>query len=261
MWKMTHARNVDFFAYSRASEKSLLLGAHVWVVHNDSVECSDQGKTSYKTNLTLHACDAEYFACNNAYCILMEKRCDATEDCLDRSDEQECGKLIRTQGHKKELTPVAKNGQSVIVNFSLNVLDFEIYEPTDTFTSRISFTRDWFDERLTYKHLKKDPNTKINTLLKEEFEAIWFPYLVFYNVRNKDDTKQTEVLDVLEVIPNADVKYVTKDNMHVFKGSENSLSLTREHSVEWKCEYVYHWYPFDIQVRVTTLFLSTENNH
>ena len=74
MWKMTHARNADFFAFSRASEKSLLLGAHFWVVHNDSVECSDQGKTSYMTNLTLHACDTEYFACNNAYCIPMEKR-------------------------------------------------------------------------------------------------------------------------------------------------------------------------------------------
>ena len=253
---MTHSRNVDFFAYSRASEKSLLLGAHFWVVHNDSVECSDQGKTSYMTNLTLHACDAEYFACNNAYCIPMENRCDATEDCLDGSDEQECGKLIRTQGYKKELTPVAKAGQSVIVNFSLNVLDFEIYEPTDTFTSRISFTRDWFDERLTYKHLKKDPNTKINTLLKEEFDAIWFPYLVFYNVRNKDDTKQTEVLDVLEVIPNADFKYETEDNMHVFKGSENALSLTREYSVEWKCEYVYHWYPFDTQVGFIALLSS-----
>ena len=179
MWKMTHARNDDFFAFSRASEKSLLLGAHFWVVHNDSVECSDQGKTSYMTNLTLHACDTEYFACNNAYCIPMEKRCDATEDCVDGSDEQDCGKLIRRQGYKKELTPVANPGHNLIVNFSLNVLDFEIYEPTDTFTSRISFTRYWFDERLTYKHLKKDPTTKINTLLKEEFDAVWFPYLVF----------------------------------------------------------------------------------
>ena len=78
--------------------------------------------------------------------------------------------------------------------------------------------------------------------------------LVFYNVRNKEDTKQTEVLDVLEVIPNADFKYDTEDNMHVFKGSENALSLTREYSVEWKCEYVYHWYPFDTQVGVRDLF-------
>ena len=36
--------------------------------------------------------------------------------------------------------------------------------------------------------------------------------------------------------------------MHIFKGSENALSLTREYNVEWNCEYKYHWYPFDTQV-------------
>ena len=91
---MRHARKVDFLATSRASESSLLLGSHLWVVHNDSVECSTEEKTSYKTNLTLHACNPEQFACDNAFCIAMEKRCDAIEDCVDGSDEQDCGKLI-----------------------------------------------------------------------------------------------------------------------------------------------------------------------
>ena len=36
--------------------------------------------------------------------------------------------------------------------------------------------------------------------------------------------------------------------MHIFNGSENALSLTREYNVEWKAEYAYHWYPFDTQV-------------
>ena len=35
--------------------------------------------------------------------------------------------------------------------------------------------------------------------------------------------------------------------MHIFKGSENALRYTREYSVSWKCEYAYHWYPFDTQ--------------
>ena len=36
--------------------------------------------------------------------------------------------------------------------------------------------------------------------------------------------------------------------MHIFKGSENALSLKREYNVEWNCEYAYHWDPFDSQV-------------
>ena len=85
-----------FLAISRASEKSLLLGSHLWMVHNDSVECSSEGGNSYKTYLKLHACNAEQFACDNAFCISMEKRCNAIEDCQDGSDEQKCGKLNNT---------------------------------------------------------------------------------------------------------------------------------------------------------------------
>ena len=89
---------------------------------------------------------------------------------------------------------------------------------------------------------------KMNTLLFEESEAIWYPYLVINNVRNAEDVKKTDTLDIHRVIPNDDFNYVSENNMHVFKGSENVLSLTKEFSFEYKCEYLYHWYPFDTQV-------------
>ena len=117
LWMMRHARKINFLATSRASETSLLLGSHLWVVHNDSLECTSEGRTSYMTNLTLHACASEQFACDNAFCIAMEKRRNAKEDCIDGSDEQNCGKLMLRQGYKKELTPIADNSQNVVVNF------------------------------------------------------------------------------------------------------------------------------------------------
>ena len=36
--------------------------------------------------------------------------------------------------------------------------------------------------------------------------------------------------------------------MYIFKGSENSLSLKKERYIEFKCDYIYQWYPFDTQV-------------
>ena len=63
LWKMRHAIKVDFLATSKATERSLLLGSHSWVVYNDSEECSKEGFTSYKINLTMHACEKEEFAC------------------------------------------------------------------------------------------------------------------------------------------------------------------------------------------------------
>ena len=245
---MRDARMVDFLATSRASESSLLLGSHLWVVHNDSIKCSNEENNSYTINLTLHACDAEQFACNSAFCIAMEKRCDAREDCIDGSDEQDCGKLIIRQGYKKELAPVPETGQIVSVNFSLNILDIEINEPAALFTVRLAFTRTWIDGRLMYKHLKKGMKMK-NTLLKEESDAIWHPYLNYNNVRNEEDNvKKTGVENKDRVVPIDDFKYEAVDNMHVFKGSENALTLTKARYVEWKCEYAYHWYPFDTQV-------------
>ena len=38
------------------------------------------------------------------------------------------------------------------------------------------------------------------------------------------------------------------NNMHIFNGSENALSLTMEYVVEWNSVYAYQWYPFDTQL-------------
>ena len=133
-----------------------------------------------------------------------------------------------------------------MVDFSLNILDIEIDEPNEAFRVRICYTRTWFDGRLMYKHLKRE--SEMNTLLNEESVSIWYPYLVSNNIRMKEDMKKTEVLDIHEVIPNEDFKYMAKGNMHILKGSDNTLSLSKERNVVWKCEYAYHWYPFDTQV-------------
>ena len=248
LWEMRHARNDDFLAISRAPESSLLLGTHLWEVHNDSTKCTREGKNTYFANLTLHACSTDNFACDNAFCIPMDKRCDAIEDCVDGSDEHDCGKLVVREGFKKELAPVPQSGGNVKVNFSLNLLEIEPREQTYTFTSKISFTRKWFDDRLKYKHLKPESGIEMNALLAEEQEVIWYPWLTPNNIRSQEDAKKTLVPDALAVIPNKTSNKLADNNMQIFSGSDNALSLTKEYSIEWNCAYAYQWYPFDTQV-------------
>ena len=89
----------------------------------------------------------------------------------------------------------------------------------------------------------------MNALLIEERNAIWSPYLIFSNARSEDHYKGAAIPDSLWVIPNENFSYVARNNMYIFKGSENALNMTKEWNyVEWKCHYTYQWYPFDTQV-------------
>ena len=245
---MRHAGKPSFLATSRALESSLLLGSHFWEVHNDSAKCAKEGKRSYTTRLTLHACGKQQFACDNAFCIQMEKRCDGKVHCHDGSDEKDCRKLIQRQGYKKELAPLPENGGNISVKFSLTILDIELSESTESFIVKISYTRVWYDRRLKYRHLKRESGVQMNSLLTEEQNSIWFPYVIFKNMKSIPSDKNTDVADMYWVVPNKNYTHVAHNNMYIFKGSENALNMTKEYYIEWKCKYAYQWYPFDTQV-------------
>ena len=126
-----------------------------------------------------------------AFCIPMKKRCDALGDCVDGSDEQDCGRLVMPQEYMKDLTPIQNSHEEVLVNFSLNIIQIEVDENTNTFVAKISMTRQWFDRRLTYKHLKND-SRRMNSFPPEEIDAIWFPVVIFFNIRSKEVVRETD---------------------------------------------------------------------
>ena len=112
-----------------------------------------------------------------------------------------------------------------------------------------------------FKHLKLESGGEMNALLPEEADAIWFPYALFYNIKSREYIETTDVPDLLEVIPNNASTKLAVNNMHIFNGSENALRFKREKSVEWNCEYAYHWYPFDTQacqMQIVSKFSRTD---
>ena len=168
---------------------------------------------------------------------------------MDGSDEHECEKLIIRKGYKKELTPILNTEIDVVVNDSINILDIEIYESTETFTTKILLIRDWFDGRLMLKHLKNEPGKKMNTLFPTEITKIWLPFVVFNNARKYRKAESLKS-DIVEVVPNKNFTYMARENMHIFVGSKHTLSKVQGYNVDWKCEYAYQWYPFPTDERL-----------
>ena len=46
--------------------------------------------------------------------------------------------------------------------------------------------------------------------------------------------------------------------VHLFIGSENFMSLSREVTVSWICEFNMFWYPFDNQICSMEFFVATD---
>ena len=89
---------------------------------------------------------------------------------------------------------------------------------------------------------------------------IWQPEVIFYNtidkVESKTDSKAFVTIDrqgLLEASPAQ-----TLFNSHTYKGSENSLKISRVYSTKFICKFDMGDYPFDIQ-RCEAIFVMKGN--
>ena len=77
-WKLTdHYTNTT--AVTNAPLASYALGAHEWLIENDSLECSNQGEP-YKARLKLSGCWEGEFTCNDGQCIRDRNSCDINKN-------------------------------------------------------------------------------------------------------------------------------------------------------------------------------------
>ena len=204
--------------------------------------------------LTLSACNETEFSCNGGDCVSMVKRCDGISNCRDGSDEVDCRMVVRMNGYNKFITPMHGGEQIPLrVNVSINILDIiEINEVKDVFKVKIDFTRGWFDNRLTFKNLKKH-SPSLNNLLSDDVKSLWYPSVDINNIEAETHFRKTSVQDTFKVVPNQDFKFTLSDmtyekNVRLFMGSENGLHVTKQWSVTFICHYNTMMYPFDTQL-------------
>ena len=209
--------------------------------------------------MSLSACTDSEFTCNDGSCIDMDKKCDGREDCSDGDEENNCEKIITFAGYNRHIVPAPLEGDStLIMNIGFTIAEIvNIDEKNGFFKVVTAFVRQWYNPQLKYRNLKR--NASLNRMTPADRKTMWIPWTTFDNVEYIDSFQETDVPDILDVVPNADFKHTKGDktnqqNTWTFEGSENKISYERKVSINCFCDFDMKWYPFDIQLCDIQLF-------
>ena len=237
-------------ALTKAPLASMALGTHLWTIYNDSSRCSSEPE--YEALLTLTGCGEEEFTCREGFCVDMEQRCDGVVDCRDKSDEVGCSKVVVESSYSRLIAPppVGDGGKAVVrIGITIHSI-LKIDELEETFY--LSFDQDvsWTDPRLEYHNIKR--NADLNVLSLEETNAIWTPQIVFFNTKEKIKSIADDNA-ILSIIPEEDFNFErtensNHENIYIFKGLDNKMTLSKTHDIAFLCQYDMAWYPFDSQL-------------
>ena len=115
---------------------------------------------------------------------------------------------------------------------------------------------EWVDARLEFYNIKMDETMNVVTI--EELNRIWLPIIVFDNTESDQRT-------ILDGKAFATIKRMNRgigsdstisEDIDIYKGSENTITMSRLYNIEFFCDYDMRWFPFDTQTCFMVLKLG-----
>ena len=173
----------------------------------------------------------------------------------DGSDEQECRLLVLKSGYNMKIPPITtdehRNIIPVPVRISIILMKIVRIEEVDhKIEFQFGIVLEWPEIRALFHNLKF--KSSLNALTDDEILQLWLPYVIYDNtdmkevVQLEDGTKTTVTVSREGGFMRSGLEVA--DEIEVFEGGENKLTMNQTYSKKFQCEYQLHRYPFDIQV-------------
>ena len=104
------------------------------------------------------------------------------------------------------------------------------------------------DARVSYYNIK--PDEDMNSLTVKEQLAIWTPTIVFWNTKEQLRTvnDKTTFASIKREGNGSIIEKEINEDIEVYSGSENGITISRVYSIQFYCDYQMAWYPFDQQI-------------
>jgi hypothetical protein len=222
------------------------VGLQTWDLNQDN--CPQEGVDSHKVVLNLSPGDADSFNCNDGTCISISGRCDLNIDCTDSSDEKNCTFLVKPSWYLTNVSPPKnkdKDFNRIRLSLTLlNILDIDIVK--SRIETQFKMQISWYDARLNFKNLKPEDHNNWVTI----DENIWIPKLRFHNTESKATT-MSDSESWITIKREGNFSYSdagSLENTHNYVGSENEITQTRTYNINFICNYMLGYYPFDTQI-------------
>ena len=115
---------------------------------------------------------------------------------MDGSDEQQCETIVVDPSYlENEPPPALRHKDTKIprkpeVNMIIDIWNIlGIAEVDSLLEIQFNIVLLWIDPRLTYRNLKAKEYLNTAAETREPRENIWFPRVVFYNTKNRDESQ------------------------------------------------------------------------
>jgi hypothetical protein len=191
----------------------------------------------------------------------MSERCDQVPDCRDESDEDDCKIIVLKPSYNKRVPPITTvsetNKTIVPVQVTISIVLMQIVnilESDDKIEIQFEIVLKWKENKRVKYHNLKD-NIALNVLTDENLDDMWLPLVIYDNTDQKEETRlgmpwewgTSVTINREEESPERSGLDIP-DEIEVFQGEKNTLTMNQTYTWKFQCEYDLHLYPFDTQV-------------